>query len=66
MAQRLRNANVPFKLLVANNGIPHAFLNMKNLTYETQDAYDELVELILNLFNEFEIELIASSDNSLN
>ena len=52
MAQRLKSANVPFELLVANTGVPHAFLNMKNLTNETQDAYEQVVRLILKLLNE--------------
>lgn len=54
MARRLRALKVPYELLIADNGVTHAFLNMKNLTYETQDAHDEVVSVISAAIREFE------------
>ena len=52
MSRRFKKLNVPHQLIIANNGITHGFLNMTNLTNETQDAYEEIIQIISNAFND--------------
>ena len=53
MAKRFRKLNVDFEMLFADNGVPHGFLNMKNLADETNEAHSEVVEMLKTLVNQF-------------
>ena len=53
MAKRFEKLSVPHELIIAQNGVTHAFLNMKNLTSETQDALYECIRVIQHAFNQF-------------
>lgn len=46
MSRRFRQLNVPHQLSIANSGIPHAFLSMKNISYETEFAYSQALLII--------------------
>lgn len=46
MSRRLRQLKVPHQISIATSGIPHAFLSMKNLSYETEFAYNKVVSII--------------------
>jgi hypothetical protein len=37
---------VSYELLVANNGVPHGFLNIQDLTYETQEACNQVLSVL--------------------
>ena len=45
-AKRLRNNKVNIEILIVDNGTPHGFLNMKNLTEETNEASDEILNVL--------------------
>lgn len=51
MSRRLRQLNVPHQLSIANNGIPHAYLGMKNLSYEIEFAHSQVVSIISSALN---------------
>jgi len=46
MARRLGSLGVNYELIVANNGVPHGFLNIQDLTTETQEACQKVLDIL--------------------
>jgi hypothetical protein len=51
MAKRFKLQNIKHELLVFTSGIPHGFLNMKNLCGETHDATNKVFSVLVKIFN---------------
>jgi hypothetical protein len=43
---------VNIEILIVDNGTPHGFLNMKNLTEETNEATEEVLNVIKEIITE--------------
>lgn len=54
MFKRLKRLNVNAELLIVDNGSPHGFLNMQSLVEETHEAYEEALEHLRMVFNDFD------------
>ena len=49
LAKRLRKIGVDIELNIVDNGVPHGFLNLRNLSDETRQSYEETVEIMRNV-----------------
>lgn len=55
LAKRLKKLGVKIDVLIVDNGTPHGFLNMKNLSEETADAAEEVLNVLKEIISEFEL-----------
>lgn len=61
MAKRLKSLNVPFEIIIIDNKVGHAFLNLHTLTKETTEAFEQATTCIRNLIASYDAQL---HDNS--
>jgi hypothetical protein len=51
MARLLRKHNREHELIIIDNGCPHAFLNMKNLSEETRNSFYKVYSVLEKIVN---------------
>jgi len=65
MAKRLKSLNVPFEIIIVDNRVGHAFLNLHTLTQETTEAFEQATTCINNLLASYDMELKKNSSDEL-
>ncbi len=56
MAKRFRKNGVDIELLIIDNKTPHGFLNLQNLSDESNESYNEVVYYLQRIIYNFDLE----------